>query len=689
MAEPELRPVVDSDERESFSIIVCGQRGVGVTTLLGAVLGDKLAVEGNPVSANIRNVSENEADHTVYRVSDFSASKDDVENELVCLMKEVCETNAVLGKAVFCLWFCINGCSSHLSQKEWEWLKMFSKVGVTQKVPLIVVLTNCLDDANWRALRDEVTREEGLNIAQVVPILARDFRTRVGTIGSYGLDELMRVSHNSLTITMDQLVKMCVRSVSHSVSTLKRLNIIVCGKTGVGKSTLLNAVFGVDKAKTDIGLPVTADIEAHCAEGSPLVIYDTPGFELLGLKELENRIVKKMTKQVKEGSKRECDINEAIHCMWYCIHELRYEKAEIEFIKGIKKKTMIPVIIVLTKCVYDVDKVKNLMDKLNEEKVNAPIIPVLALEWKLINGTIKPYGLEELIVETEKALPEPLKKTLGRMQVIDLQRKVALSQGVIGTAVTAASAVGASPIPFSDCIPLIGIQLGMFASITGIFRFKVSKSLLSSIISGVLGPMTGTLAGREIASSLIKLVPVLGSVVGGATAGVLTGAMGEAYVGVMSLVFKGEMSIDDLASLKGQNLLKKYFAEKMKRKVNPAKVTDDGHSENDADDGEGVEMSESVSRNCMFKLRVVDSTGEKIDCFLRQLSNPAQFSELESTAKGLSDASAVKLWYKDENDEVVVSDQRSLDNVCSINKQKHGEGTIDIFVKVIKTSGIS
>ncbi|NLH69727.1 MAG: hypothetical protein GX454_06060, partial [Brooklawnia sp.] len=38
---------------------------------------------------------------------------------------------------------------------------------------------------------------------------------------------------------------------------LPRYNLAVLGATGVGKSTLINAVFGEDLARTGIGAPVT------------------------------------------------------------------------------------------------------------------------------------------------------------------------------------------------------------------------------------------------------------------------------------------------------------------------------------------------------------------------------------------------------------------------------------------------
>ena len=135
---------------------------------------------------------------------------------------------------------------------------------------------------------------------------------------------------------------------------------------------------------------------------------------------------------------------------------------------------------------------------------------------------------------------------------------------------------GAVPIPFvSDATLLIPTQLGMIASITAIFGFEVNKSILTGFLSSTLGAGGATMLGRTIVSNLVKLIPGAGSVVGGVisggTAGLLTAALGEAYIGIMSLVFNGEMSIKDLETDKGRKKMANLFKEELSKSKNNKK----------------------------------------------------------------------------------------------------------------------
>ena len=53
---------------------------------------------------------------------------------------------------------------------------------------------------------------------------------------------------------------------------LPKLNIMILGKTGVGKSTLINSLFGENLAVTGFGRPVTQDIRKFETEDCPISI---------------------------------------------------------------------------------------------------------------------------------------------------------------------------------------------------------------------------------------------------------------------------------------------------------------------------------------------------------------------------------------------------------------------------------
>ncbi|ELR17001.1 Miro family protein, partial [Acanthamoeba castellanii str. Neff] len=58
---------------------------------------------------------------------------------------------------------------------------------------------------------------------------------------------------------------------------LRKPNILLVGKTGAGKSSLINAVFGARFAETGSGQPVTQHLQKY--DSGQVVIYDTVGLE--------------------------------------------------------------------------------------------------------------------------------------------------------------------------------------------------------------------------------------------------------------------------------------------------------------------------------------------------------------------------------------------------------------------------
>ena len=153
-----------------------------------------------------------------------------------------------------------------------------------------------------------------------------------------------------MAIDTDKIAQEAINAIADKIKNLKTLNIIVAGKTGVGKSTLINSVFREKLAETCMGKPVTNHMRKITKKGIPLSIQDTRGFELG--KEVQTEVKKEVIDTISKGFATQ-DINKAIHCIWYCINTAsnRVEPEEIEWLKELSKDnqiTQVPIIIVIT-----------------------------------------------------------------------------------------------------------------------------------------------------------------------------------------------------------------------------------------------------------------------------------------------------------------------------------------------------
>ena len=66
------------------------------------------------------------------------------------------------------------------------------------------------------------------------------------------------------------------------MSEKKYANIMLLGRTGVGKSSFINYLIGEDVSKVGTGMPVTQSFQAYTYDnvnGIPLQIFDSKGLE--------------------------------------------------------------------------------------------------------------------------------------------------------------------------------------------------------------------------------------------------------------------------------------------------------------------------------------------------------------------------------------------------------------------------
>ena len=115
-------------------------------------------------------------------------------------------------------------------------------------------------------------------------------------------------------------------------------NVLVIGNSGVGKSTLINAVLGEQVAKTSWGTEgTTKELKIYEKERVPFRIIDTAGFEPSILKEMQaiNAVKRWSRESTKEGKE-----DTAINIIWFCIDGTS-RKLFIKTIKDLSSATKI------------------------------------------------------------------------------------------------------------------------------------------------------------------------------------------------------------------------------------------------------------------------------------------------------------------------------------------------------------
>lgn len=143
------------------------------------------------------------------------------------------------------------------------------------------------------------------------------------------------------------------------------------------------------------------------------------------------------------------------------------------------------------------------------------------------------------------------------------------AENAVAVAVAATAVTGAVPIPFADAPLLIAEQVTLMATICGIYGIDVRKDGLKMLATTALGAGGAAIVGKTVATNLLKLIPGAGTVAGGAisagTAGLVTLAMGKAFIEVCKMVKIGKLSEADILSSKGKNIMKEQFKDQLKK----------------------------------------------------------------------------------------------------------------------------
>ncbi len=351
---------------------------------------------------------------------------------------------------------------------------------------------------------------------------------------------------------------------------IKKPNILIVGGTGVGKSSLINKIFGEKVAKISDVKPQTRGIKTFTHKD--VVLLDTEGFELGQEKDnhFEENIIGEIAKR-KLGAEKD-----QIHLIWHLVaaSSERVTDYDVKLFKKLNDFGL-PVAVTFTK--------SDLADAKNMDAMIKRLYPNLTFEKSFEDNENPPFFVSateddeklsavSLINWSISKLPEALKLAFISSQVLSYDAKHQQAKSIINQHTIANSAVGFTPIPFSDAPILIVSQIGMLTRI--IKLYGLSEINIGNFMTTTGAGLVVSNLGKTIVGSLLKFIPGFGTVVGGAinaaVSGAITYSMGTALNVILrkltiNVLNGNSKNVDEVLS-NFSSIFKAQFAEEFQTK---------------------------------------------------------------------------------------------------------------------------
>ena len=367
-------------------------------------------------------------------------------------------------------------------------------------------------------------------------------------------------------IPTDGLKEKFEKQLEEFKKSIKSPNVLLLGQTGVGKSSLVNTIFGEDLAAVSHIKPETRGFHVYNSPQIPINIIDSEGYELSNPDYFKKSLDDYIEQNFVQADKQ-------IHICWYCIsissaRVLPYDLDNIEFLVQQKR---IPTCVVFTQCDNDTPEgsIAKSLSEVVGKKFGRHVPCFQVSNDPDIN---KELDIDKLIDWSVNNLnDENLKAGFIIAQKANLNKKEDNANDRIKYYAAGAAAIGASPIPMSDAVLLTALQVQMASDIFSIYGLNAK---MSDTIKNIIGGRIVSMMGKMVAGNLIKLIPGFGSAAGAAiNAGVassITWALGYALVQITKKAIEAEWSGDTklLETLFSEEMIDKYIKEYQKRQSN-------------------------------------------------------------------------------------------------------------------------
>ena len=320
-----------------------------------------------------------------------------------------------------------------------------------------------------------------------------------------------------------------------------RLNVAVFGATGVGKSTLVNTIFGESVARTGVGKPVTSKRTLHKHESGVLGIFDGPGVEL-GQDAAD--LVADLRDFVSEQSG---PLEDRIHVVWFCIGgRTNLQSFQEDFIREVHQLGL-PVICVLTQVDEKRDGAVRQQSKDLYDAVVAAQLPIVGVPVMLAcrpsSEMFVAHGVDKLLDVTRKVIPDACRAAFDAAQWVDWDLKRRTARGYVTAATVAAGASSFIPIPGADITAIVATQAVLLDRISHLYDVQMETSAYLRL----LGPSAMTLLQRTALASVAKFVPFGDAIAGpviATVASAATAVVGFAWITTCERIARGEVSND-------------------------------------------------------------------------------------------------------------------------------------------------
>jgi predicted GTPase/uncharacterized protein (DUF697 family) len=308
-------------------------------------------------------------------------------------------------------------------------------------------------------------------------------------------------------------------------------NILVCGKTGVGKTSLIQAV-------THRGVVPDSAIGDGRATTQGFQVYETDAVNFIDSEGMNpgTQSVDDYVDFILDEMMNRLETEESgnlIHNVWYCIDGsgARVQDTDAQLIRTFRKNMLL----VVTK--------SELMRKEQIESMMAELLELLPREQIVLVSAENKTGLAQLVAKARAMSMDAMAAAENEIEAFrdrwqeyydsmldDWRESVAdEADSFINWAAGRAAAIAVIPLPFVDIVPLVANETYMIYRLAEVYGIPVDDT----VITMILGCAGGSIAGK-LAASLLPILKI--PIAAGITYGV--GKAAQAY-------FESDMKLNE------------------------------------------------------------------------------------------------------------------------------------------------